>query len=143
MSVKELALKNFTEKKYNCCQAVVCAYCEEHGIDDSEIFKMTEGFGLGMGGLKDTCGAVTGMFMSIGLHNSAGEKEAPRKTKMETYADVREAAADFRKKCGSIYCCELKAIEDGKQAVSCDRCVETAADYVDKYEAAHKLRGMK
>lgn len=137
MSVKEVAVKNFVDKKYNCCQAVICAYCEENGINDEDIFKMTEGFGLGMGGLKDTCGAVTGMFMSIGMKNSAGEKDDPRKTKMQTYSDIRDAAADFREKCGSIYCRDLKAVKDGKQTVSCERCVEMAAEYVDKYIREH------
>lgn len=137
MTVKELAKKNFEEKKYNCCQAVICAYCEKYGIRDDDIFKMTEGYGSGMGGLKDTCGAVTGMFMALGMINSAGDKTDPRKTKAATYKDIREAAADFREKCGSIYCCELKAVQDDKQAVSCEKCVETAAEYVDKYIREH------
>lgn len=133
MSIKEKAVKNFVEKKYNCCQAVICAYCEEKGLDDENIFKMTEGYGLGMGGLKDTCGAVTGMFMAIGMINSAGEKDNPTKTKMQTYSDIRDAAADFQETCGSIYCRELKSVVDGKQVVSCSKCVEVAASYVDKY----------
>lgn len=133
MSIKEIAIKNFTERKYNCCQAVICAYCEACGIEDQDIFKMTEGFGLGMGGLKDTCGAVTGMFMAIGMENSAGEKEDPRKTKIDTYQQIREAAEHFHDSCGSIYCRELKSVVDGKQMVSCETCVETAAEYVDNY----------
>lgn len=138
MSIKEIAKRNFEDKKYNCCQAVICAYCEEHGLDDAEIFKMTEGFGLGMGGLKDTCGAVTGMFLAMGMVNSAGDKEEPRKTKMETYKDIREAAATFKEKNGSIYCKELKAVVDGKQMTSCEQCVETAAEYVENYEKNHR-----
>ena len=138
MSIKEKAAKYFTEGKYNCCQAVICAYCDEYGIKDDDIFKLTEGFGLGMGGLKDTCGAVTGMFMAIGLHNSAGDKADPRKTKMDTYEAVRNSAKAFKEENGSIYCCELKAILNGKQVVSCEKCVETAAEIVEKYIAEHK-----
>ena len=137
MGIVERAVTNFSGKKYNFCQAVICAYCEEYGIDDTQIFKMTEGFGLGMGGLKDTCGAVTGMFMAIGLRNSAGDKTEPTKTKFDTYKDIRDAAADFRQKNGSIYCCELKAVIDGKQVVSCEQCVRTAAEYVDRYIKEH------
>lgn len=137
MSIVENAVMNFKMKKYNCCQAVICAYCEEYGIDDMSIFKMTEGFGLGMGGLKDTCGAVTGMFMAISMHNSVGDKQNPPKTKPETYAHIREAAADFEAKNGSIYCRDLKAMKDGKQVVSCEECVRTAAKYVEKYIKEH------
>lgn len=135
MSIVETANNYFQEKKYNCCQAVICAYCDEYGVDDNEIFKLTEGFGLGMGGLKDTCGAVTGMFMAISMHNSAGEKENPRKTKFQTYEDIRNAAADFKNECGSIFCRDLKS---GDSFTPCNRCVEFAAKCVEKYIANHK-----
>lgn len=138
MGLKEDAKKYFVEDKYNCCQAVISAYCDQYGIDDDVIFRMTEGFGFGMGGMKDTCGAVTGMFMAISLHNSAGDKSEPRKTKIQTYEDIRNAAADFEEKCGSIYCRDLKAVTEGKQRVSCDKCVEIAAEYVEKYIENHK-----
>ena len=55
---------------YNCSQAVLSAYCDLYGIDELTAFKLAEGFGLGMGGYKDECGAVTGMFMVLGLENS-------------------------------------------------------------------------
>lgn len=135
MNIVENANKYFQEKKYNCCQAVICAYCDEYGIDDSAIFKLTEGFGLGMGGLKDTCGAVTGMFMAISMHNSAGDKENPRQTKFQTYEDIRNAAADFQNECGSIFCRDLKT---GESFTPCNRCVEYAAKCVEKYIANHK-----
>lgn len=135
MGIQEKAAKHFKEGKYNCCQAVICAYCDEYGIKDDDIFKLTEGFGLGMGGLRDTCGAVTGMFMAIGMHNSAGDKTNPMATKLDTYAALREAAKAFEEECGSIYCSELKKVVDGKQMVSCQKCVETAAAYMEKYIA--------
>lgn len=138
MSMKDKAVKNFAEKKYNCCQAVICAYCEEQGINDNDIFKLAEGFGGGMGGMQDACGAVTGMFMAIGMQGSAGDKAEPSKTKMNTYEAVRESAKAFKEKNGSIYCRELKAVVNGKQVVSCQRCVETAAELVEKYIAEDK-----
>lgn len=55
-------MENFIDNNYNCCQAIVCAYCEELGLSEYVAFKLTEGFDSGMGGLRDTCGAVTGMF---------------------------------------------------------------------------------
>lgn len=137
MNIQKKAKEYFVQEKYNCCQAVISAYCDEYGIDDSLVFAMTEGLGLGMGGLKDTCGAVTGMFLAISLHNSAADKEDPRKTKMQTYEDIREAARYFDKQCGSIYCRDLKTVVDGEQVVSCDRCVAMAAEYVENYIATH------
>ena len=138
MGIKEKAARNFAEKGYNCCQAVICAYCEEYGVADDDIFKATEGFGAGMGGLLNTCGAVTGMYMSIGMYNSAGEKDNPRKTKMDTYASIRDVAQKFEEENGSIFCRDLKAVQNGVQRVSCLKCVEDAAELVEKYIAEHK-----
>ena len=133
MSITERALEYFNEKKYNCCQAVICAYCDEYGVDDKEIFKLAEGFGGGMGGLQDTCGAVTGLFMAIGIHNSAGDKSQPAKTKADTYKAVQNMAKIFEDVNGSIYCRDLKKVENGKQVVSCQRCVEVGAKIVEMY----------
>ena len=138
MGIKGKAAKNFAEKGYNCCQAVICAYCEEFGIVDDDVFKLTEGFGGGMGGLQNTCGAVTGMYMAIGMHNSAGEKDNPRKTKLDTYESIRDVAEKFAEENGSIFCRDLKAVENGVQRVSCQKCVEDAAELVEKYIAEHK-----
>ena len=139
MYIRERANDLFANStKYNCCQAVVCAYCECHGINDDDIFKLTEGFGLGMGGLKDTCGAVTGMFMAISLHNSLGDKDNPRTTKLQTYELVRQYAEKFKQECGSIYCRDLKSTKDGKQIVSCATCVDTAARLVEEFLETQK-----
>lgn len=53
-ATKEIAVEKF-KKGYNCCQAVACAYCGELGVKEEDMFRITEGFGSGMGGLKDTC----------------------------------------------------------------------------------------
>ena len=53
MTKKELALE-YHKKGYNCAQAVACAFCEELGVSETEMYKIAEGFGLGMG-MMDTC----------------------------------------------------------------------------------------
>lgn len=132
-ATKKDAVERF-EKMYNCCQAVICAYCEELGMKEEDAFRLTEGFGSGMGGLKDTCGAVTGMFMTIGLKNSAGKMAEPFATKMDTYQKLLEAAEKFKEKNGSLYCRDLKT-EDGPQPLPCCmKCVEDAAQIIDEME---------
>ena len=128
MSIKERAIKNFEVKGYNCCQAVVCAYCDEMGIDDKDIFKLAEGFGGGMGGMQGVCGAVTGAFMAISMIGSAGDKADAGKTKVETYKNVRGLAAEFKQLRGSIDCRDLKV-----DRVACVKCVETGAELVEKF----------
>lgn len=130
-ATKEIAVEKF-KKGYNCCQAVACAYCEELGVKEEDMFRITEGFGSGMGGLKDTCGVVTGMFLIISLYNSAGDMNDPKKTKMDTYKKFREAAAAFEEKNRSIYCRDLKNIDGPQPLICCVQCVEDAAAWIDE-----------
>ena len=58
MSKKVEQAMAFHDKGYNCAQAVACSFCEEFGIDQETMFRVSEGFGLGMG-MMDMCGAVT------------------------------------------------------------------------------------
>lgn len=44
---------------YNCAQSVACAYADLVGETEEQLYRVTEGFGSGMGGLAGTCGAVT------------------------------------------------------------------------------------
>lgn len=129
--IREKASANF-RCRYNCCQAVACAACEQYGVSRRDMFRMTEGFGLGMGGLKDTCGAVTGMFLIISLANSGGDMEDPTKTKMDTYQKFQEAAEAFRKKKGSVYCRDLKTEEGPQPLACCMECVEEAGEILEE-----------
>ena len=62
---------------YNCAQAVACAYCDLVGIDEETMFRLTEGLGLGMGGMEGTCGAVTAACVIAGAKNSTVEMGGP------------------------------------------------------------------
>ena len=64
-------------------------------IDEETLFQISEGFGAGMGGMMETCGAVTAMFMALGLKNSSGDLQACD-TKPQTMRLVRELAAKFK-----------------------------------------------
>ena len=58
------------DKGFNCAQAVACTYCDLLGYKEEDIFRMTEGFGAGMGGMQATCGALSGAVLLAGLKNS-------------------------------------------------------------------------
>ena len=83
MTKKELAI-NLHDKKYNCAQAVACAFADEVGVDMQTLFKACEGFGLGMGCMNGTCGAISGAVMLAGFQNSDGNIVNPS-TKASTY----------------------------------------------------------
>lgn len=117
---------------YNCAQSVVCAYCDLFGMDENTAFRFSEGFGGGMGGMQETCGAVTAAFMLIGLENSSGCLEKPN-SKVNTYSKVKELAQNFKNKNGSLICKELKGITGGSVLRSCEGCIEDACLLFEEY----------
>ena len=118
----------------NCAQAVACSFCKEFGIDEDEMFRIAEGFGLGMG-CMEMCGALSGMAMIIGLDNSKGSTEEGSKTKGTTYKKIREQVEQFVGKNGSCICRELKGVDTGKVLCSCSQCIEDAVKLTEKYLA--------
>lgn len=91
---------------YNCTQAVVGAFADIFGMDTETAMRFSEGMGGGMGRMRMTCGAVSGMALVAGLKLSTG-KPGDLETRSKVYAKVREMAAAFEEKNGSIICREL------------------------------------
>jgi len=126
MDKKDLAIA-LHDKKFNCCQAVTCAFAEEVGMDEATLFKIGEGFGLGMGCMEGTCGALSGAIMLAGLKNSDGNIDAPA-TKADTYKLSKELLQKFVEKTGSSVCKELKGVETGKMLCSCPDCIKIGVE---------------
>lgn len=66
MNKIELALSCFDEG-FSCSQAVVSAYADEFEMDKETALKISGAFGGGMAQMGETCGAVTGALMVLGL----------------------------------------------------------------------------
>ena len=126
--VKETIVRH--DKGYNCAQAVACTYCDLFGYKEEDVFRMTEGFGLGMGCMAGTCGALSGAVLLAGLKNSDGQIDAP-KTKGKTYKLSRQLLERFQECCGSTICAELKGVTTGTPVHSCADCIMDAAAIVE------------
>ena len=116
------------EAGYNCAQAVACAVAPELGVDSDQLFRALEGFGLGMGDMSQTCGAVSGAVALVGLANSSGEDNP--KSKGATYKVSREVSQRFAAKNGTTICRELKGIDTGAVVRSCAGCIDDAVRIV-------------
>lgn len=101
------------------------------------MFKIAEGFGLGMG-MMEMCGALSGMMMVIGLANSIGNLENGAPTKGSTYKQVKEEVMKFKEKNGSYLCRELKGVETGKALCSCPQCIMDAVELTEAYLKEHQ-----
>ena len=118
-------------KKYNCAQAVACAFAEDLGMDEKELFRIMEGFGFGMGSME-TCGAVSAMTAIAGLKESDGAIDAPA-SKKASYAAAKKMLKAFEEKNGSVVCRVIKGVDTKKVLRSCEGCVEDATAIVEKY----------
>lgn len=90
---------------YNCSQSVIGAFCDDLGLDFDTTMKLSEGFGGGIGRMRLTCGAVSGMVMVTGMMLSRGEKDGD--TRAKVYSKVQELAAKFKETNGSTVCADL------------------------------------
>ena len=128
---------------FSCSQAVLGTYCERFGLDKEQAYKIGSGFGGGMH-LDQTCGAVTGALMVIGLkygRTRADDVEA----KMKTAATAVEFAKKFKARHGSIGCteligCNISTLEGFEEAKKKDLFKQVCPKYV--ISAAEILDGI-
>ena len=107
----------------NCAQAVLLGYQDETGLGEDLLRKAGAGFGLGMGNMEGTCGALCGAEMILGLLKYEGRPVSK---------DAAALHSAFREKCGSTICAEIKGRDTKKILCSCDDCVKNAVEILDK-----------
>lgn len=105
MTKSEKAQQLF-KQGYNCSQAVIGAFADEIGMDFETAVKIASSFGGGMGRLREVCGAVSGMFMVLGLKYGYSSPN-DHTIKTEHYARIQETAKQFVDKNGSLICRDL------------------------------------
>ncbi|MFR3728548.1 C-GCAxxG-C-C family protein [Lacrimispora sp.] len=126
--VKEALKKH--EQGYNCAQAVSCVFCDKTGIDEETMFRITEGMGLGMGGMEGTCGAIGAASILSGLKNSSAHLEKPDSKKL-SYQMSKQCLEAFKEQNGSVICKDLKGIETGTVLRSCNDCIADAVRIIE------------
>ena len=104
MSRAERAKEKFLEG-YACSQAVALAFCDVMKMDEATVCKIMLPFGGGLGRLRLTCGAVSGMAAVIGT--VFADAENTPENKKNTYAIVQELCGKFQAQTGSLICAEL------------------------------------
>lgn len=141
MTKPEHAVSCFKEG-FSCSQAVLSTYGPELGLDRQTALKAAQPFGGGMARMGETCGAVTGAFMVIGLKHGRTRTD-DREAKEKTYELVQEFVRRFKSRNGSIVCRELLGYDmstpEGKRLVEekglidtlCPKLVQDASEIVE------------
>jgi len=81
--------QNRFDEGYACSQSVLLAFADHFKLDKTTAKRISATFGGGMGRLRETCGAVTGGFMVMGLA-FGNEEPKDMDTKLNSYRKVRE-----------------------------------------------------
>lgn len=91
---------------YSCAQAVLATCGPSAGLGHDEALRLAAGLGAGLGGLRETCGAVTAMAAIMGLRKgTVSPMEAT--TKAALYREIQAAVADFDAAFGTHNCLAL------------------------------------
>jgi C_GCAxxG_C_C family probable redox protein len=127
---------------WSCSQAVVCAFAKVFGIDENAALKLSCGLGGGMGHTGNTCGAVSGALMVIGMKYGRTTLD-DLASKEKTYEVAQQFMKEFRRRNHSINCTDLltydlsdpgklkAAREAGVFKTICPRLVRDAGDILE------------
>ncbi len=127
---------------YNCTQSVLLSFADDLKFSKELAQKLASGFGGGMGKQQETCGAVTGGIMVLGLlkgeHVNNNEE-----LKAASYGAVKELTRDFVRtfkttKCRDLIGCDLNTPEGQARFKEekmmeniCADCVKKAVEIVE------------
>lgn len=143
MNQAEKKAINIFRSGFNCAQSVLSAYSEKIGFDEKFATDISSGFGGGMGKLQETCGAVTGAFMVIGIQNSKSIPDVEIR-KEQTTAMIQQFSEKFKSIHGSTNCktllnSDLKT-EEGQAYIKlnklnesvCEKCIADSIRIIEE-----------
>jgi C_GCAxxG_C_C family probable redox protein len=125
-----------------CSQAILGTYGPQFGLSHEQAMKLASGFAGGMR-LGETCGAVTGAFMVLGLKH-AGANCDQRDGREAVYAAMRKYTTRFEQRnrvviCKDLLGCDISTPEGAKKATReglfrtiCPRLVQDAAEILEE-----------
>ncbi|MCR5313682.1 MAG: C-GCAxxG-C-C family protein [Bacteroidaceae bacterium] len=122
-SRKCIAAENKRCGKYNCAQAVLCAYSDLTGLDEETSKNLAYAFAAGMGNMEGTCGAIVGAGMTLSMIT---------KDRAKAMKGMRVVMEKFRERNGSTICKDLKGIETKTVLRECPDCVADACEFLEE-----------
>jgi C_GCAxxG_C_C family probable redox protein len=91
---------------YNCAQAVFAAFAEEMDLPRQTALLIASGMGGGIGGLRETCGAVSAMALVLGKVRGYSDAE-DFEGKKALYARVQKLHSLFTEQYETSNCRQL------------------------------------
>lgn len=134
--------KNQFSSGLNCSQSIIAQYAEKYQLDIATACKLATGFGGGMGRMGNTCGALTGAYLVLGLEYGSDSASQTDK-KDQTYEKIQYFTEKFEQKNGACNCRDLlgcdistpegyqNAKEKGLTRTKCPGFVKDAVEILD------------
>ncbi len=126
----------------NCAQSVLLSFADEYGYSKELALKISAGFGGGMGKTQETCGAVSGAIMVLGIRE--GEKASDNdELKSGAYGSVKELISKFTDEFQTTSCRDLTGCDfntdsgnekfknEGVMEKICAPCIKRAVEIVE------------
>ena len=113
---------------YNCAQAIVLAHAQDFGLAPDLAQRLAAPLGGGLGGLRRTCGALTGLCLLAGLRRGDYAPD-DLAAKTDFYALVQRLDAEFTAEFGTGQCAVLLA------GAGCEAAPAPAARTAEYYAA--------
>jgi C_GCAxxG_C_C family probable redox protein len=139
-------------KQFNCAQAVLAACGPAENLSEPDCLRIAAAFGGGIGRLGETCGAVTGALMVLGLR-FGGQAGPDPAAKAAFYERVGDLISRFKGRNTSILCrdllgCDLSTPAGWQQAQErkvhqtvCPKYVRDAVEILDEVQDAARGAG--
>jgi len=91
---------------FNCSQSVLSVFAEDFGLSKDSCLRLASPFGSGIARMQETCGAVTGALMAIGLKYGKGENGTDD-DKALAYKRSQYLMSEFKNRNRTICCRQL------------------------------------
>jgi C_GCAxxG_C_C family probable redox protein len=109
MSIMSEKTRHATERfrsGFNCSQSVLSAFAEDFGLSKDSCLRLASPFGSGIARMQETCGAITGALMAIGLKYGKGEN-GTEDDKTIAYRQSQQLINEFKERNTTICCRQL------------------------------------
>jgi len=128
---------------YNCAQSIVTAFGSELGLKEKDALKLATGLGAGINYQGQTCGAVVGSYIILGLRygiDQARDQEGKARLRMI----LNKFSEEFTNEYKSLNCKDILGKDVSKDdeleelrknnvfRELCPRVVKTASNIVEK-----------
>lgn len=131
-------VNEYFRQHINCSQIVLAEFSEELGYERDEALRMAAAFGGGAG-LGDTCGAVAGAYIAIGMkygNDTPGDaqKAAQCNEEVKGFQDAfcaRNSSLICRELLGCDFSIEGKRAEARESGLIFEKCPKFVLDAID------------